>query len=134
MFKRLQNLEENLVNLEAWRKSHSLEAVKQNRFDEWALRYGLFESIQIVIDISCHLAAKYNLGVSKTYTECIEKLEAYRYIDAPLAKSLIAAIGLRNMLIHEYVRIDTERLYGFLQLTEDFSKFVAAVRSYISDE
>jgi len=51
----------------------SLEDVKKNKFDEWALRYGIFESIQIIIDIACHVAAKYNLGSSKSYVECTEK-------------------------------------------------------------
>ncbi len=131
MLERLQNLEENIANLQQMHKTHTLEDMRKNKFDEWALRYGLFESIQIIIDLSCHLSAKYNLGVSKTYVECIERLEKFDYIDSRLAKRLIASIGLRNMLIHEYVKIDIERLYGYLELIEDFSHFVKAISEYI---
>jgi len=131
MLERLQNLEENIASLQQMRKTHTLEDMKKNKFDEWALRYGLFESIQIIIDLSCHLSAKYNLGVSRTYVECIERLERFEYIDTGLAKSLIASIGLRNMLIHEYVKINIERLYGYLELIEDFSNYVKAISEYI---
>lgn len=131
MLERLQNLEENIANLRQMRKTYTLEDMKKNKFDEWALRYGLFESIQIIIDLSCHLAAEYNLGVSKTYVECIEKLEKFEYINAKLTKNLIASIGLRNMLIHEYVKIDIERLYGYLEFIEDFSDFVKAISENI---
>ena len=55
----------------------------------------------------------------------------YDYLDAKLGKALVAAVGLRNMLIHEYVRIDVERLYGFLALAEDFSRFVESVEEYL---
>lgn len=114
MLERVQTLEENIANLKRMRSEYTLERIAENKFDEWALRYGLFESIQIVIDLSCHLVGKYNLGTAKTYVECIEKLVAHDYIDAELGKKMTAAIGLRNMLIHEYVKIDIEKLYGFL--------------------
>ena len=99
--------------------------------DEWALRYGIFESIQIIIDIACHITNKYNLGVAKTYTQCIENLTKYHYIEKNLEKNLISAIGLRNLLIHEYTKIDIEKLYSFLNLTSDFSKFIKNIKEYL---
>ena len=131
MLERVETLEENIANLKRMGSEFTLERIARNKFDEWALRYGLFESIQIVIDLSCHLTGKYNLGAAKTYVECIEKLVAYDYIDAEIGKKMIAAIGLRNMLIHEYVKIDVEKLYGFLSLSDDFSRFIEAVHEYL---
>jgi len=131
MLERFVNLEENIVALKELQKKITLEDVKNNKFDDWALRYGIFESIQIIIDISCHLTSKYNLGTSKTYVECIEKLLKYEYITPELSRSLISAIGLRNMLIHEYVKIDVTQLYGFLEYIKDFKAFSHSVKSYI---
>lgn len=131
MLNRLQNLEENVVYLRKMREQFSAQTLHENKFDEWALRYGIFESIQIVIDIACHLSSKYNLGVSTTYAQCIENLQRSRFISSELAKQLIGAIGLRNMLIHEYVKIDVERLLGFLALHEDFSAFALAVKEVL---
>ncbi len=131
MLERLTHLEENIVSLKELQSKISLDDIKNNKFDEWALRYGIFESIQIIIDISCHIAAKYNLGTSKSYVECIEKLQKFDYISKTLSKSLIAAIGLRNMLIHEYVRIDVEQLYSFLDFVDDFSAFGIAIKEVV---
>ncbi len=131
MLQRVENLEENIANLKHLRKTIALDDIKGNKLDEWALRYGLFESIQIIIDIACHLSSRYNLGTSKTYTECIENLKKQNYIDSDLSKKLISAIGLRNLLIHEYVKIEVERLYEFLKLTDDFSYFIKEIKAYL---
>ena len=131
MLQRLENLEENIVNLNTLGKKFAIEDIKGNKLDEWSLRYGLFESIQIIIDISCHVSSRYNLGSAKTYTQCIENLEKQKYIDKDLAKNLISAIGLRNLLIHEYVKIDIEQLYSFLKLTDDFSSFIKDIKEYL---
>lgn len=128
MLERLETLEENIAWLKRMQREFTTDQIAQNKFDEWALRYGLFESIQIVIDLACHLSAKYNLGIAKTYADCIENLVTFDYIDSKLAKKLIAATGLRNMLVHEYVRVDVKKLFGFLSLTDDFSRFMEAIR------
>jgi len=131
LLQRVENLEENIVNLNRLKERYSIEDIMANKLDEWALRYGIFESIQIIIDIACHLSSKYNLGSAKSYVECIENIQKQNYIDKDLAKSLISAIGLRNLLTHEYVKIDVERLYSFLDFTDDFSAFIKAVKSYV---
>ena len=131
MLERLEQLEENIARLKLFRSQKSVEDIQKNPFDEWALRYGLFESIQIVIDLACHLVGKYNLGATKSYSECIERLERYGYIDQNLSKKLIAAIGLRNLLIHEYIKIDQEKLYSFLDHIDNFGAFIQSIESYI---
>jgi len=131
LLQRLENLEENIVNLNTLKQNFTISDIKNNKLDEWSLRYGIFESIQIIIDISCHISSKYNLGSAKTYAECIENLQKQNYIDAELSRSLISAIGLRNLLIHEYVKIDIEQLYGFLKFTDDFSHFIRDIKEYV---
>jgi len=111
--------------------TYSIEEIKANKFDEWSLRYGVFESIQIVIDIACHLSNRYNLGIAKTYTACIENLSTSNYISHALSKNIISAIGLRNLLIYEYVQIDIEQLYSFLDYSDDFSTFIKEVKGYL---
>lgn len=40
-------------------------------------------------------------------------------------------IGLRNILVHDYVKVDEEKLFGFLQRLDDFRLFANAVRPYV---
>jgi hypothetical protein len=47
---RVEQLEENIANLKIFQKKFTIEDIKNNKLDEWALRYGIFESIQIIID------------------------------------------------------------------------------------
>lgn len=67
MRERLQKLENNVAELKDFRKSYGIAELKSDKKKEWALRYGLLESIQIVIDMSCHLVVKHNLGNAETY-------------------------------------------------------------------
>jgi len=131
MLERLAKLEENIARLREFRRTRTPERLQEDPFEEWALRYGLFESIQIVIDLACHLSARYNLGVSRSYAECIENLSRHDHLDRDLARRLVAAIGLRNLLIHEYVTIETDRLFGFLDHLEDFSDFVRQIKTLL---
>ena len=53
IFDKLKRLEENLRVLTNFKKKYSLDDVKADKVDEWGLRYGLLESIQIIIDLAC---------------------------------------------------------------------------------
>jgi len=131
MFNRLESLEKNIYELKKFKLNISIEQVEDDKFKEWALRYGLFESIQIVIDISCHLVSKYNLGITKTYSECIKLLLQFDYIEKGLSMKLISMIGLRNILIHEYVKIEVHKIYDLLDFIEDFKIFIQKIKEYI---
>ncbi len=60
----------------------------------------------------------------KKERECIKILEREGYLAKEVSENLIKAIGLRNLLIHEYIKIDPERLLGFLDEIEYFERFI----------
>jgi len=40
--------------------------------------------------------------------------------------------GLRNVLVHEYIRVDVAKIYGYLQdRLADFVDFMSHVRNYL---
>lgn len=94
------------------------------------------ESVQIVIDISCHLVIKNNLGNVETYADCIALLRQFDYTDEALEKSLKAMTGLRNILVHElvheYVTIDLDQLYNMLDRLGDFTIFASEMNDRFS--
>ena len=132
MLERLQRLEENIVQLQRFRDMHSLEDVRRDRHLEWSLRYGLLEAVQVVIDVSCHLVSRDNLGMPSSYSECIELLQRAGYISDSLANILLGMVGLRNILVHEYIRVELEKLYDLLNRTDDFKAFVKEITPYLS--
>jgi len=131
MLPRLERLEENIVVLERIRVAVGESASDLSKDTEWSIRYGLMESIQIMIDVSCNLCGKNNLGSPENYSDCVKKIVKFGYIPAEMGPKLIALVGLRNLLIHEYVSIDVERLVGFLDDLSIFRQFAAAVQQYV---
>jgi uncharacterized protein YutE (UPF0331/DUF86 family) len=121
---KIKRLEENLVTLEEFRKNISLDDLLKDKVKQWALRYGILECIQEIIDISCALVSSNNLGNPKNYRECIEILIKNGYISEELGKRLISMVGLRNLLVHEYIKIDLSRLYEFLNNLNNFREFI----------
>ena len=120
---RLQTLENNIIQLEKFREKQTIHDITDDKTKEWALRYGLLESIQIMIDISCHLVSEHNLGKAETYAECIRVLGETDIISTEMVNTLTSMAGLRNILIHEYVKIDMNKLYNMLQDLDDLKEF-----------
>lgn len=128
MHKRLKNLENNVAELRKMRSEFTVDQIENSTTKEWALRYGLLESIQIVIDLSCHIVAHHNLGNAETYSDCIKLLSKFDILDEQLKQRLISMTGLRNILVHEYVAIDVEQLFEMLTHLDDFNLFVDSVK------
>jgi len=133
MLERLKVLEKNIIVLDNFRNKHSIEDLHEKEI-EWALRYGLFESIQIVIDLSCHIVSKYNLGNPSNYGDCIRILHRENYITSQLAQTLQSMVGLRNILVHEYISVNEDKLYSLLDFISDFKLFAESVEKYLNDD
>ncbi len=131
MLDRLRLLEKNLAALESLRKELTFEELSTNVQSEWALRYGLLESIQIVIDLACHLASKFNLGNPESYADCMRLLGQFEYISNDLSAKLTAMVGLRNILVHDYMVVDLRRLFDFLANIDDIREFARSVQQYV---
>lgn len=121
MSDRIGRLEDNLVTLEKLRSLPTRDIAWH-----WALRYGLLESIQIVIDLACELVATRNLGSPASYRECVEILTNNALLSPELGAKVMAMIGLRNRLVHDYDEIDSARLIPLLDQLSDFRDFAAA--------
>lgn len=124
---RLKRLEENIRALEEFKEMTpaDLEASRQTR---WALRYGLMESIQAMIDISCAVVSRYNLGYPDSYADCVRVLRRHEVLPHDLADRLIRAVGMRNVLVHEYLDVDDELLLGAIDRLSDFRAFADSIR------
>jgi uncharacterized protein YutE (UPF0331/DUF86 family) len=125
---KLSRLEDNLKILRHLKENYTLEDIISNKVDEWGLRYGLFESIQIVIDLACHIVAEKNLGSPKNYSECISLLIVNNFLKKDLGEKLIRMTGLRNLLIHEYGIIDIKKLFEHLNHIDDIRDFIYSIR------
>jgi len=131
MLDRLKNLEQNIAELNKFKNNNTPDSIKNDIQKQWVIRYGLFESIQIVIDVACHLTSKYNLGNPNNYSDCIDLLIRNKYLTPELGNKFTRMVGLRNLLIHEYVTIDLNKLFKLLDELDDFVRFADEVKDVI---
>lgn len=125
---KLTRLEDNLRTLNLIKENYTRDDILKDKVDEWGLRYGLFESIQIIIDIACHIVSEKNLGTPKNYSECISFLVSGKYLKIDSGEKIIRMTGLRNLLIHEYGIIEVSKLFEYLDNLEDISNFIYEIR------
>jgi uncharacterized protein YutE (UPF0331/DUF86 family) len=124
---RLKRLEENLRELERFRET-SIDDLKEGRQKRWALRYGMLESIQAIIDIACAVVSRYNLGYPDSYADCFRVLRRENVLPDDLTDRLTQAVGMRNVLVHEYLDVDDRLLLDALDRLSDFRAFAEAIR------
>lgn len=111
---RLDYLAQLREHLETFFKRHKLGDLKED-FEAWyALKAMVQDSIQAMIDVCAHVFSSKNLGIATSCMDYIRKLAEKGYMDSSLAENLRLAITLRNRLVHRYLAVEVEELWGFV--------------------
>jgi uncharacterized protein YutE (UPF0331/DUF86 family) len=100
--------------------------VREERFVEHTLQI----AIQATLDVASHIVSDERLGEPTTNQELFEMLARAGWIGEALSRSLRAAAGLRNLLVHGYASIDKGVVRDVLEHhLDDLLDFVTAVRA-----
>jgi uncharacterized protein YutE (UPF0331/DUF86 family) len=85
-------------------------------------------AIQAAADVAAHLIADHGWATPETAGQSFAELARQGLIDEGLAQRLRRAVGLRNLLAHDYLDIDPARLFEGLRADlSDLRAFVTAV-------
>lgn len=68
-------------------------------------------AVELCIDIASHLAAGLKLPGRDTAKSIFAILEKEEIITSELTQNMQDAVGFRNILVHEYGKIDHKRIY-----------------------
>ncbi|HET8799035.1 MAG TPA: HepT-like ribonuclease domain-containing protein, partial [Thermoanaerobaculia bacterium] len=71
--------------------------------------YSLLTVCQLVIDIAGELSARHNRRF-ETYSQAIRNLAADARFPADVVQTLERLPGFRNVLVHEYIALDMQRV------------------------
>ncbi len=127
----LQNMEEALANLGRYRDL-SLEEFEKDLSLIWIAEKGLQILIQNLLDIGAHLLASEIRNDWDDYGEIILKLGQHGIIPRDFSEKIQGLAGLRNILIHEYLRVDVSKIHDLLKKRlGDFTEFMSYVQSYL---
>ena len=92
------------------------------------IAFNLHLAIENCIDIAAHIIAEENFGVPGSASDMFYLLEENSFVSPKLTEKMVKAIGLRNLIVHEYAKIDVKRLYQIVKMDlGDINDFLAAI-------
>jgi uncharacterized protein YutE (UPF0331/DUF86 family) len=71
----------------------------------------LWQATQIVIDLAVSAWVRLRLGAPTTYADAFRSLQRAGHLEPELADRLIHAAAFRNVVAHEYGRLDLARVH-----------------------
>lgn len=85
-------------------------------------------AIQECVDIASHIISEEGWGVPGSTNEMFYLLEENGYLNRDLTEKMVRCVGFRNLLVHEYARIELDLVYEIAQKDiHDLEKFLRAI-------
>jgi len=127
----LLTMEEALANLERYRDLSS-EDFEKDLSLIWIAEKGLEILIQNLLDIGAHILASEIRNDWDDYREIIRKLGLHGILPVDFAERIQGMAGLRNILIHDYIRVDLGKIHDVLKnRLGDFTEFMSYIQRYM---
>ena len=96
-----------------------------------AVERALTQTVDLVVAVCSHVVAA-ETTVPTTYRDAVRAAAEHGLIGTDLARSLVAAVGLRNILVHEYARADLSIVAAAVPTAQrDLADFVRQVASWL---
>lgn len=116
-----------------------LQRYALDEFVDQPERYGSAErflqlAIESLNDIGNHIIADDGLGIVASYRDIPQRLCEHGVIDESLRDIWMEVIGFRNILVHDYLRIDRAIVHDILQnRLEDLARIKTALAATLPD-
>ena len=130
LVERLAELRKHLDHLRELAPRTSAAALERDLTLHNDVLFSLLTVCQLVIDIAGDLSAR-NGMLFEDYTQAVRNLGALGVADDDTLPELEKLPGFRNVLVHEYVRLDFERVVEALERLDPLESFVEQVRRAI---
>ncbi|MHA2362559.1 MAG: type VII toxin-antitoxin system HepT family RNase toxin [Candidatus Hodarchaeales archaeon] len=109
-----------------------IETYLEDEILELALERCLQISAQSIADIGSHIIAQKGWSIPETYSQILSVLGKKDVIEKQLAKKLAEFMGLRNILVHAYLDIESERLFSEVKINiNNLTEFIKEIKEYI---
>ena len=90
--------------------------------------FNLHLAVENCIDIAAHIISENGWGVPGSASEMFYLLEEKGFVESALTERMIKAVGLRNLIVHEYGDIDLKRLFTIVREDlNDLTVFLSTV-------
>ncbi|MGQ9532537.1 MAG: type VII toxin-antitoxin system HepT family RNase toxin [Desulfotomaculales bacterium] len=125
---KLRLLSEYIADLEE-QKTISLAELRQNKLLRRYIERTLHLAVEACLDIGNHVIADLNLREPADYKDVMAVLTEAGYLPPAKLTDFKKMAQFRNVIVHDYARIDPEILYAILQNNiGDLRLFARAIR------
>jgi len=126
---RLDKLSLSLNKIERFYKL-SYEAFLEDDIAQDVVEYNLFISINMMIDVATHIVVDNNIGTPKKLSDAFDILKKEKYINEIDVEIYKQMVGFRNILSHEYIRINKKIAHNIMKNNlKDFKKFILFIHN-----
>jgi uncharacterized protein YutE (UPF0331/DUF86 family) len=87
------------------------------------VKYAFVTAIEACVDAAQHICATSGWGPPADNGDAMRVLGAHGVLDRDHAERMARAVGFRNLLVHEYARVDDGIVVARLQDLEDLREF-----------
>ena len=127
LVERLAELRRHLDHLRQLRpRVPAREALERDLSLHNDVLFSLLTVCQVVIDVAGELSARRGERF-EDYTQAVRNLATDERFSADLVRELERLPGFRNVLIHEYVALDMDRVMEALERLDPIDQFVVVV-------
>ena len=112
---KLEQIEQYHSELIEKRETLSRETFLESTTEKRAVERMFENAIQACSDLAQHIATRDFEYDGSTAKEAVRVLHEEGLIDEQTTTTLVAAVGFRNVLAHEYGHVDAEEVYENLQ-------------------
>jgi uncharacterized protein YutE (UPF0331/DUF86 family) len=114
-------------------ESVTLEEYQANKLIRKAVERTLHTAIEACLDIGHHIIAQEGLRSPEDNKDVFVVLGEEQIIPHDLASRLVDMARFRNLLVHEYTRLDNTVVYGILKKRlGDLDEFARMIAIYLS--
>lgn len=92
-----------------------------------SILFNLQMAVQNCIDIAAHIVSEEGFGVPGSTNEMFYSLEENGYLGSELTEKMVKAVGFRNLIVHEYTKIELEQVFEISR--EDINDFNEYIKS-----
>jgi uncharacterized protein YutE (UPF0331/DUF86 family) len=131
LLRKLAQLEEYVIQIEEYR-SLSVEQYKS----DWKLQRIIERTLQMMIetcvDIAGHIISDRKFRIPDSYADSFRVLSENKIISDDLCQVMEQISKFRNVIVHNYDRVDAEVVVGILRKRmNDFNRFKDAVLNWL---
>jgi uncharacterized protein YutE (UPF0331/DUF86 family) len=129
---RLRRLGEVVARLRRYR-DRGPELLRTDPDLQWLVERGLQLGCETVLDVGNHVVASTSSRAPETYEAILDALALEGALSADLRAELKGIGGLRNVLVHDYLDVDTARVIEALdRAPERFERFASEVHAWLA--